>query len=343
MTNSIDIKDIQTPLIPQELWLIEAYIKPAYFKKMVDAWQRMVEIADDALEDYMAHIPSNYRSRHVSEQPDVVWGGRVLPNFRSGLVAMQNSYIQLKNGDYDMQVTGAGIHGAIRGASDYDHDWLKDRGLNGRMGFDVYAEFYKQQEIARLYANNIAPTFGFQWLLGELTKSKLYDMGCGYGIELPAEWPTYRLNPLFQCATDEELPKSGIYIPATARSCANFLPIRLRIPNATTATVIDTAIPRGDDGYSIEANTIWTLVERVSDTGGGPVQCRIVQKSEYYNVSTKQQSLPGEPNSVCPKSGTWQTPAMLSPRSIKMQAGEKFPAVEHDTGGNAVAWFWVSE
>ena len=342
MTSSIDIKDIQTPLIPQELWLIEAYIKPAYFKKMVDAWQRMVEIADDALEDYMAHIPSNYRSRHVSEQPDVVWGGRVLPNFRATLAGLQDTYICIKNGDLGTP-NPASIRSDIRGASDYDHDWLKDRGLNGRMGFDVYAEFDKQQRKADDYSTNISSTFGAGWLLGELTKLKLYDMGRGYGIELPTEWPTYRLNPLFQCATGEELPKSGIYIPATGRSCANFLPLRLRIPNASTASVIDTAIPKGDDGYRTEANTIWTLVERVSDTGGGPVQCRIVPENEYYNDSTKQQSLPGEPNSVCPRSGTWQTPARLYPRSIKMQAGEKFPAVEHDTGGNGVVWFWVSE
>ena len=342
MTSSIDIKDIQTPLIPQELWLIEAYIKPAYWLKMVTAWERMIEISEVALEDYMAHIPSNYRSRHVSEQPDVVWGGRVLPNFKSG--DMRGDYTRLLHGDYDLQTSAGGIFSDIRGASDYDHDWLKDRGLNGRMGFDVYAEFYKQQEIARLYANNIAPTFGFLWLLGSLTESKLYDMGSGYGIRLPTEWPTYRLNPLFQCATDEPVPKSGIYIPAAPRSCANFLALIVDNPNATPARVGGRNPITGDlsDDYG-QVDTIWTLVERVSDTGGGPVQCRIVPENEYYSNSTERQSLPGEPNSVCPRSGTWQTPAMLSPRSIKMQAGEKFPAIEHDTGGNAVVWFWVSE
>ena len=284
MTSSIEIKDIQTPLIPQELWLIEEYIKPTYFKKMVDAWQRMVEIADDALEDYMAHIPSNYRRRHVSDQPDVVWGGRVLPNFRGGLVAMQNSYIQLKNGDYDMQVDGSGIFSAIRGASDYDHDWLKDQGLNGRMGFDVYGEFMKQQRKADDYSTNIASTFGSGWLLGSLTRPKLLDTGKGYGIQLPTEWPTYRLNPLFQCATDEPVPKSGIYIPAAARSCANFLALIVENPNATPTRVGGRNPTTGDlsDDYG-QADTIWTLVERVSDTGGGPVQCRIVQENEYYN------------------------------------------------------------
>jgi hypothetical protein len=61
-----------TPLIPQEIYLLERYSSLAYFIEMHGAWQKMILTAENALDRFMKDLPSNYRKQHLSMQPDIV-------------------------------------------------------------------------------------------------------------------------------------------------------------------------------------------------------------------------------------------------------------------------------
>ncbi|PRO21072.1 hypothetical protein B9W69_22245, partial [Acinetobacter baumannii] len=78
----------QFEIRPQEIYLLERYSSPAYFEELVIAFKNMLDAAENALELFMQDLPYDYRDRHISEQPDVVWGEHVLPNFRSTMQSL---------------------------------------------------------------------------------------------------------------------------------------------------------------------------------------------------------------------------------------------------------------
>ncbi|MBH0095581.1 hypothetical protein I6E61_04180 [Psychrobacter sp. NZS113] len=51
---------------PQEIYLLECYSSPAYFKEMHDAYAHMLEAAEYALELFMSELPSDYRNRPIN-------------------------------------------------------------------------------------------------------------------------------------------------------------------------------------------------------------------------------------------------------------------------------------
>ncbi|WP_227523204.1 MULTISPECIES: hypothetical protein [Psychrobacter] len=53
---------------PQEIYLLERYSSPAYFKEMRDAFANMLEAAEYALELFVNDLPFDYRTR-LSIQP----------------------------------------------------------------------------------------------------------------------------------------------------------------------------------------------------------------------------------------------------------------------------------
>ena len=65
----------QFEIRPQEIYLLERYSSTEYFKELVDAYKNMLDAAENALELFMQDLPYDYRNRHISQQPDVVWGG----------------------------------------------------------------------------------------------------------------------------------------------------------------------------------------------------------------------------------------------------------------------------
>ena len=66
---------------------------------MLDAYANMVAAAEKALDIFMQDLPYNYRDQPISQQPDVVWGEHVLPNFRSTLEGLHISYSRLLKGE----------------------------------------------------------------------------------------------------------------------------------------------------------------------------------------------------------------------------------------------------
>ena len=113
---------------PQEIYLLERYSSPAYFKEMRDAFAHMLEAAEQALELFMGDLPSDYRSRPINRQPDIVWGQRVLPNLRGTLDDLNVGYQELLKGDLIAIRYGGNVESDFRAISmDYDIDWMPEQ------------------------------------------------------------------------------------------------------------------------------------------------------------------------------------------------------------------------
>jgi hypothetical protein len=85
---------------PQEIYLLERYTSLDYFADLRDTWAEMVKHVESCLESFMQNLPADYRSTSLPEQPDVVWGQRVLPNFRDTLQGLNTGFILLTHGDF---------------------------------------------------------------------------------------------------------------------------------------------------------------------------------------------------------------------------------------------------
>jgi len=83
-----------TPLIPQEIYLLERYTSLKCYGLVRDAWEAMLNYAEAMLDRFMHQLPPRYRARHLSEQSDIVWGERVLPNFRYTMSFLNDGYIK---------------------------------------------------------------------------------------------------------------------------------------------------------------------------------------------------------------------------------------------------------
>lgn len=55
------------PLIPQEIYLLERYSSLDYFGQTRDHFAECVKAAEDALAEFMRHIPPDYRSRPLRQ------------------------------------------------------------------------------------------------------------------------------------------------------------------------------------------------------------------------------------------------------------------------------------
>lgn len=125
-------------------------------------------------------------------------------------------------------------------------------------------------------------------------------------------------------ATDEPIERTGIYLPDADDSCAAFL--YEGYGGAPQATI----------GYNPQtmqnigmADTVWTLIERVSDTGGGATN-----EGDPTRTGLRMRC---EANQPCPREGYWFTPAKLGSRRHFKQ-GEVMPAFKTDWG--LTIWQW---
>ncbi|WP_352259878.1 hypothetical protein [Psychrobacter sp. TB55-MNA-CIBAN-0194] len=113
---------------PQEIYLLERYSSPAYFKEMRDAFAHMLEAAEQALELFMRDLPSDYRNSPINRQPDIVWGQRVLPNLRGTLDDLNVGYQELLKGDLIAIRYGGNVQSDFRAISMYyDIDWMPEQ------------------------------------------------------------------------------------------------------------------------------------------------------------------------------------------------------------------------
>jgi hypothetical protein len=97
-----------TPLIPQEIYLLERFCSLERYGDMRDAWDAMLKYAEDMLDRFIRDFPPNYRRQ--PDRPDIVWGELVLPNFRDTMRILNDVYIKLSHATR----TRRGVRTALR-------------------------------------------------------------------------------------------------------------------------------------------------------------------------------------------------------------------------------------
>lgn len=307
-----------TPLIPQEIYLLERYTSLDYFGQMRDAWSSMVKAGDDALDVFMRNLPPDYRSRPLHHQPDIVWGERVLPNLRWTLTGLNNGFDQLSHGEWDaLQLSGNIITAQTGIWRGYDIDWMPEPLRN---------IFDQQGRIAGINASNIRFTILSRWITGTLS-NEYTELDRG-PLNLPVEQPVYKINSNIKIRTGQLVPKNGIYLPDIEKSCAQALAHGYEAPTANFGQNPVTTQREG------AAPVTWTLVERISDEGGG----FFGQKDSSFSKSLRLRTPGGQP---CPQAGWWYTPAETGHRRY-FKAGTLMPVIESSSYG-LTFWLWDAD
>jgi hypothetical protein len=311
-------KTMPTPLIAQEIYLLERYCSPEYHADMRDAWEAMLKHVEELYERFMLKLPPDYRRRPLPLQPDRVWGDRVLPNFRDTMQRLNEDYIRLTHGDL-WAASGHGINGDVRGQRDYSSDWMDEVEPGGAARYDEL--LFRADDLA----DQSSRTWSGTWSPGDLTVN--YNEYVRVPLNPPASWPIYRLNPTVTVRSGGRTPKSGIYLPDVDRAFPTLLykhddPL---IGEANEAFVLKTT---GRDHDYVPC--LWTLVERVADSGGtagwGDAAALI--------GTAPRRCVGGE---SCPQSGWWFTPAKASSRRY-FKAKEIMPDLESKYG--STIWQW---
>jgi hypothetical protein len=258
---------------PQEIYLLERYTSLAYFGEMRDAWEVMIKHVEACLDRFVHSLPLDYRNRPLHKQPDIVWGERVLPNFRETFQGLCDGYIQLSHGNMDAFSYAYGPLGDSKGQSDFWSGWMGD----------ADEETYRNLlSAASNIATNIEVTENARWKAGQLG-DRYHQVR--RPLNPPPQWPQYRLVPSVHVATDVAVQQTGIYVPSLDNSCAQYL--NPRLPNAPEASVFirmedlfapDTKEKYGERPVFEKHPCEWTLVERISDTGGKSSQWDPQQK-----------------------------------------------------------------
>lgn len=309
-----------TPLFPQEIYLLERYSSKEYFSLMRDAWEEMVKHLEECLNRFMRELPPDYRSRPQPYQPDIVWGQRVLPNFRDTLQDLYESYIALSHGDMSSLNTAHRVANDFRGQLEFSSDWLEELDPPGG---DIYADLLSA---AKRYAGNICATAGAYWSKTELTEG--YDNLSRGPLPACAHWPKYRLNHATTVRTGAPVPQTGIYLPSAADSAAQFL-------------IAGQAADKANIGYDERTMqnvgrepTKWTLIERVpgATVTDGLLDLLSGQTARINRVPA---------GDLCPRSGWWYSPAQVSSRRGFKQ-GDVFPDFEGSDYG-ATFWLWSQD
>ena len=295
---------------PQEIYLLERYSSAEYFKQLVGAFKNMLDAAERALDVFILDLPDNYRDRHISEQPDVVWGEMVLPNFRSTMDSLNYGYQRLLEGDLSALQYAGNVLTDFRAQSiDFWPDWMDE---------DNLALFDKWQAKASKLATNIKATILGSWPITFLTEK--YNSDYLGELNLPESLPIYRQHPTISIKTDETVPQDGFYIPIIADACAQLM---LKGHDASEALVgLDAEY--GGIQYDHKEPTKWILVERIADEGGSLAT---------MNVS----ALKGFVGQKCTQSGNWWSPANES-QSGYFKQGDIFPEIKNNTRGETI-WY----
>jgi len=307
-----------TPLIAQEIYLLERFCSVEYHAEMRDAWEAMLKYVEGLYERFMLNLPPDYRRRPLPQQPDRVWGDLVLPNFRDTMQRLNESVIELSHGDL-WSVGGAGINGDVRGQRDYSSDWMDEVEPGGA------ARYYELLFGASKLAWPPHRTWSGIWYPGSLTTR--YDEVVKLPLNPPASWPIYRLSPTVKVRSGERTPQSGIYLP----DIDGAFPTLLFKQNASTKGIAKEALaikapPELERDYF---PCTWTLVERVADSGGTSGW------GDGLSTSERRPNVPG--GQPCPESGWWFTPAQAGSRRYFKQGGI-MPSLDTDYG--ATFWQW---
>lgn len=321
---------MMAPLIPQEIYLLERYTSKEYFVLARDTWDEVVKHIEACLDAFVNKLPADYRSRPLWNQPDIVWGERVLPNFSSTRDHINSAYVRLSHGDKQALGAASRITSDVRGQSDSSSEWMDEISVV-KIIPNAKNTYYDLLHTASLIARNIATSVDSQWVWTSL--GSRYNPDSRGALNPPGRWPKYRLNLDVRASTGQPVPQTGIYLPTVDESSPVFFVEGNEIYEARVG-IFDDQYNQGADRE--EAPSDWILVERVP---GEFVDDPLADLLQTDSASARIERVPaGQP---CPRTGWWHTPAKLDSRR-RFVEGEVFPAVEGSDYG-ATFWLWSQE
>jgi hypothetical protein len=306
---------------PQEIYLLERFTSLNYFGEMRDTWTAMVKHVESCLESFMRNLPPDYRSARLPEQPDIVWGQRVLPNFRSTLQGLNAGFIELVHGNDNGFTWACGIESDFKGQLEYSHGWMSKNDQ----------ERYRQLLLdANTMAGNITTTEGAYW--EPLTLSQhAAERG---EPNLPTQLPTFQINKGVSVHAGEKARQCGIYVPDVDNSCAQYLSVRYdETPQADVLVGFEdllhpnTGEKYGEQPIFEKKDCVWFLVERAADSSS-------TAEDQVANDVQLLRRAGGDP---CPETGFYLTPSRPGSRRA-FQKGEVFPSF--DTAYGTTIWQW---
>lgn len=323
-----------TPLTPQEVYLLERYSSLEYFVVLRDEWTVLVRHVERCLEAFTERLPVDYRDRQLPDQPDIVWGERVLPNFRSTQKNLDRACMHLGKGELRALGAAWGVIAGHRGQIEFWAGWMDEPQVAATLpgAKDTY---YQLLNAPQVRAWNIARTHDRVWSPGAL--GTRYDEASRGPLDPPERWPMYQLNQEFRAKMDERVPRNGIYLPDADNSCAAALAEDDDWLDCKVLTGFKKTLAPGDTGHAETPVTEWrptgwTLIERVPgetipfEEGLGPIESR-------------PQRVPA--GQKCPRAGWWYTPAKPGPRRF-FSEGDLFPRIEDSDYGDTF-WIWSPE
>ena len=311
-----------TPINQKEIYLLELFISPAYLAELRDTWGDMIKHIERCLGDYMTKLPPDYRRKPLPEQPDAVWEGRILPNFRESYQALCSGVIALTHGDLKSLRSANGPLNDYKGQREYSSGWMAESDAA------VYFELLNRSHTIAL---NICATEEPYWKPGEL----LEHPAARGNIEIPAVLPEYRLNTKIRTPTGGSVQQAGVYLPDLENGCPQYLNCYKKAPSASVIQGVEDLLhPTTGEKYAEEPifekkDCLWTLVERC-------VTNKITINAPALD-EVQHRIMGGD---TCPQSGYYFTPSR--PDSLNFfEQGVVMPT--YDTTYGATIWQWAAQ
>lgn len=306
-------------IVPYEIYLLETFSSVAYLAQLRDTWGEMVQHLEQCLDQFMLNLPADYRNRPLPEQPDAVWGERVLPSFRSTYEALCSGVIALSHGDPD------GLYSAHHPSNDY----MGQREFSDAWLTAVQRERYRELlERASRLAANICATVETFWEPGVLKDPQIY----ADSVDLPAVLPVYKANSGVTVKTDSLAKHTGVYLSDKENSIPVFIAKGWPAPNATVIVGMEDLLDQDGAKYGEQTDTedqpcVWTLIERDESA--------TARRSPPALMQVETHRIAG--GDVCPASGFYFTPAKVNSRQRFLQ-GQIMPSLDSTYGGTIWQW-----
>jgi hypothetical protein len=303
-----------------QIKILELFSSLEYFGKMRDKWEEMILHVESCLAVYMTQLAPDYRSRSLPEQPDIVWGHRVLPNFRYTLDQLNKAFILLTHGDLEALGYADNVRSDFKGQLDYQPDWMSE------IDQKIYDDnIYRAVSMA----HNISITEHAWWdrvepssHIEEFTKFSLFSDPCDY-----------RVNKSIYVNSGSKTQVTGIYVPNVEHGCPQFLGNYHKTAPLTsvcigTEDLIDPITGEKYDEQNIyeKVECTWYLLERNDES-----------RMSCVSLGQTHQSLRVAAGKTCPQTGFYFSPALPDSRK-RFVEGELMPSLS-STYGQTI-WQW---
>lgn len=306
---------------PQEIFLLERYISIEYIANLRDVWEEMTQHVDACLANFVKALPLDYRDRPLPQQPDIVWGDRVLPNFRNTLANLNNAVILLSHGDYSGLNFTYGPLSDFKGQLDFWSGWMID---------EDDMRYHTLLSEAVMMATNINATDSASWDPRELSTD--YDDNNRGALVPPAIWPTYQFSKNVTVLTSgEKVNLPGIYVPDLEDTCAQFLhktaPLAKVFIGMKDLFAPDTGLKYAEKAEFTKKACTWRRIQRVGDSNVGQTPPTLFDQNSARIVG----------GDSCVKSGYYFSPARQDSRKW-FNSSETMPDFGATYG--ATIWQW---